>query len=523
LLKDVRRVMENCASILGFPPEKLRRLIESSRSTPKFMPFPIKKNMTLKEVSLIKARIENIEGGLVAVKPYRAYPQSETLCHVIGTLGEVSKEDLAKGARMGYKPGDLLGKSGVEKEYEGFLRGQDGWERIEINAGGKQVGLVGKKPPRAGAEVTLTVDASLQRRIEEVFIHRAGSVVAMEPDTGRVLAMVSKPGFDLNLFSPSISEREWKALQADPLHPLENRAVRGAYSPASAFKMIVAAAALAEGLMVPEETVECKGLLELKNKTFRCWDRKGHGHVNLRRALVESCDVYFYELGLRLGADRIARYASYFGLGKPTGIGLPQELPGLVPSAAWKKRTYGSIIQDGETVTLAIGQGYLVGTPMQMAVMTACLANGGRIVAPTIVDRIQGADGRIVFKHSPAVLGRVPVSPKHLALLKEAMIGVVSERKGTGRKCAIPGFRIGGKTGTSQVISTRNRSIEEEKAPYHERAHAIFVAFVDDKPKKLALVVVVEHGGGGGASAAPIARKIIAHYYGVPDPGNPRE
>jgi penicillin-binding protein 2 len=521
--KDPQRLIQTCSDVLGMTPEKLRGQLERSRTIPRFMNYPLKRNMSLEEVSLLKSQLANLKGVSLEAKPRRVYPWEETLCHVTGTLGEISSEELVKGPKLGYRAGDLVGKSGIEKEYETYLKGEEGWERIEIDAKGRQLGVVSRRAAQPGADIQLTVNVEFQRYIEDVFIHRAGSVVAVDPDTGRILAMVSKPGFDLNMFSPSIGERQWKTLNSDPLHPLENRSTRGLYSPASTFKIVTAAAGLAEDLIDPQHKFTCKGDLEVRGQVFRCWNHYGHGKVALHRAIVESCDIYFYELGLRLGGDRIARWASQFGLGQPTGVSLPQELPGLLPTTAWKFRTYGEPWKDGETVTLAIGQGYLVSTPVQLAMMTAALANGGKLLKPAIVHRVVSNDGNTIFQHVPLIRRHIPLDPRAMAVLSAAMRDVVSDRVGTGRRCRIPGLNIKAKTGTSQVIRLKERVAEEERIPYHERTHAIFVAYVDDQPKKFALVVIVEHGGGGGASAAPIARKIIARYYGVPDPGDPPE
>jgi penicillin-binding protein 2 len=520
-LRDPPKVVATCADILGMPPETLRHVIQKSKSVPRFLTYPIKKNMSLEEVSLASSSITDLKGVVLEVKPRRSHPFGSLLCHVLGTLGEISPRELAGNARMGYRAGDLVGKSGIEKQYEAYLKGEEGWKQIEINAKGKQLGSLGVRSPVQGADVVLTLDIGLQKFVEKMFIHRAGSVIVIDPETGRVLAMVSKPGFDLNLFSPSISRREWKELSTDPLHPLENRSIRGLYAPASTFKIVTAAAALAEKVVKPRDQFTCKGELKLGGQTFRCWNRYGHGKVDLRRAIVESCDIYFYELGLRLGAARIARYASLFGFGKPTGLKLPQELPGLIPTSLWKQRTFGESWKDGETLNLAIGQGYLVSTPIQLAMMTAAFANGGRLLRPAIVKQIRGPEGRIVFDHVPVTLGHIPLSAKDLAFLRAAMIGVVADEHGTGRRSRVPGIRVAGKTGTSQVIRHRYGTEELGQVPYHERAHALFVGFVDEMPRKIAVVVVVEHGGGGGEVAAPIARKIICRYYGIPDPGDP--
>ncbi len=522
-LEHSRKVIQVCSSVLGITEEKIRKLIERSRSIPKYMTFPIKKNVSLEEVSLIKSRAADCKELVLEIKPLRLYPFHETLCHEIGNLREVSPQELAKGSRVGYRTGDLIGKTGIEKEYETYLKGEEGWEQVEIDAKGRHLKSLATKPPKTGADVYLTVDADFQNYVEKVFTRRAGSVVAVDPDTGRVLAMVSKPGFDLNLFSHSITDRQWKTLYSDPLHPLENRSIRGLYSPASTFKIVTALAAVSVGMVTPKETFVCKGKLELGGEIFRCWNEYGHGKVQFHKAIVESCDIYFYQVGLRLGPERIARYASLLGLGTPTGISLPQELPGLIPTPAWKLRTYGDSWKDGETLNIAIGQGYLCSTPLQLAMMTAAVANGGKILRPAIVQRIVAPDGHVIFGHSPVVRWTLPVKQGELDELRSALTDVVADKKGTGRRCRIPGITISAKTGTSQVIRVKQRAKEDDQIPYHERTHAMFVAYVNNRPKKIALAVIVEHGGGGGASAAPIARKIIARYYGLADPGDPRE
>jgi penicillin-binding protein 2 len=519
-LDNLQDAVETCSPILGLTPERLRLAIERGRSVPRFMNYPVKKNMTLEEVSLINSRIGGLKGIVVEAKPVRRYPMNDAVCHVIGTLGEITQEELSKSARQGYRTGDLVGKTGIEKEYEAYLRGEDGWEQIEIDAKGHQLTKVLQHPPRTGHDVVLTVDGDLQRYAEDIFIHRAGAIVAVDPDTGRVLVSVSKPGFDLNLFSPSITERQWKILNSDVLNPLENRVIRGLYAPASTFKVVTAAATLAEHTGLRSQTVICKGEMELWGQTFRCWHRHGHGKVDLHRAMVESCDIFFYECGLSLGPERLARYAALFGLGKPTGLGLPHELPGLIPNAAWKLRTYGDSWKDGETVNFSIGQGYVVATPLQLAMMTAALANGGKMLRPAIVRQIRSADGAILFDHTPVVRWTIPLSVEDRGVLASAMLSVVEDARGTGKKAQLPGIKIAAKTGTSQVIRDKQGKKEGSEIPYHERTHAIFVAYVDDRPKKIAVAVVVEHGGGGGASAAPLARKVIARYYGQQDPGD---
>lgn len=522
-IKDPQRIIEAYADPLGFSPEKMRSIIDKSLAATRFISFPIRKNISLEEVSLIKARSSEIKGVSLDAKPYRHYPNAELLCHIVGVTGEISGSELEKSGRVGYRPGDYIGKTGIEREYETYLRGEEGWEQIEIDAKGRNLASLTRRPAKPGADVILTIDSSFQQFVESVFTERAGSVVAVDPDTGRILAMVSKPGFDPNLFSPSISERNWKSLNTDPLNPMENRSIRGLYPPASTFKLVTALAALSEGVVKPDTSFVCSGELELASQVYRCWNQRGHGRVSLHKSLVESCDVYFYELGLRLGADRIAQYASLFGMGKPTGIELSQELPGLIPTNYWKQRNYGTFIKDGENVTIGIGQGYTLTTPIQLAMMTASLANGGNVMRPYLVEEIRSREGSTIFGQTPLIRWNLKPDPQNWLLVRKAMRDVVENRAGTGRRCRIPGLTVYAKTGTSQVISAREKSNGDDDVPYHERTHAMFVAFVDDQPRKIAVVVLIEHGGGGGKTAAPLARKIICRYYGLPDPGDPRD
>ncbi len=512
-LQAVTADISGLYTAVGIPPEDLRRLLELRSSAPRFMTLPLRRNMTLEEASLIKSQLLTPGGITVESRPVRTYPLHESMSHVLGSLGEVSRGELQSGSPSVYRPGDLVGKSGVEKAYETYLRGVPGWERIEIDAKGRQIGRLGKKTPVAGADVYLTIDSDLQKFAEEVLTYRAGAVVAVDPDTGRILAMVSKPEYDPNLFSPAISSTDWEKLTNNPLHPLENRAIRGLYPPASTFKIVTAAAALAEGIVSPEDTLHCDGMMPLGGLKFRCWTK--HGDIALHRALVESCDVYFYKLGLKLGPAKLSKYATLFGMGRPTGIELPQELPGLAPTSAWKIRRYGEIWTPGETVTFSIGQGYMIATPIQMAMMAAVAANGGKLLKPAIIEKITNADKVVLYEHEPVERWALPLDESSLALLKQALHGVVSEETGTGRQCRVPGLRVSGKTGTSQVVRAVHTNRSTGDVPYHERTHAIFVAYVDERPDKLAVAVVVEHGGKGGSVAAPVAQKIIAHYYGM--------
>ncbi len=516
-LKEVEEVVAAGSSILGIAPERMRTLLLNAANSPKYKNYQIKKNLSIEEVSLLKSRIGATKGVVIETRPLREYPYGESLCHVLGTMGEISPEELLRSEKFVYRAGDLVGKTGIEKDYESYLKGEEGWNQIEIDAKGRQLGSTDKIPSKRGADIVLTIDIDLQKYIEEIFIERAGSVVALDPETGRVLALISKPGFDLNLFSPSITERNWRNLNSDPLHPLENRAIRGLYAPGSTFKIVTALAGLSEGLIRPDTHVECKGEIDVSNQIYRCWKHQGHGKVSLHKALVESCDVYFYELGLRLGADRMAKYASLLGFGAATGIELSNELPGLVPNSLWKQRNYGTPIRDGDSVTMSIGQGYLLATPLQMALMMASVANNGKLMKPYFVEKIVNEQGQALFENQPVEKWNLLLNSKYLELVQKSLKDVVEDKSGTGKKSFVPGLRVYAKTGTSQVIREKDRKTELDLVPYHERTHAMFVAYVNDRPKKIALAVVVEHGGGGGAVAAPIAKKILCRYYGIPE------
>ncbi len=454
-IENPYQVVKTCAPLLGLPEERFRATIERSRAVPKFITFPIKKNIPLEELSLLKAKTAELKGTVLEIRSIRNYPAGETLCHTIGNIGEISLDELTKGSRIGYRPGDLVGKSGLEKEYEQYLKGEEGWEQIEIDARGRQLRTVSTRPPKSGADIFLTIDSEFQSYIESIFLHRAGSVVAVDPDTGRLLALVSKPGFDLGMFSPAISERQWRNLNQDFLHPLENRAIRGLYPPGSTFKIVTALAGLCENVIDYDKSCVCKGSLELSNQVFRCWNPSGHGKVSLHKAIIES---------------------------------------------AWRR--HSSLVS---AVT---------------AMMTAAVAGNGTLLRPAVVKQIVSSDGKILYEHSPVKRWDLNIEPKHLKELQKCLFEVVTDKHGTGKRCKIPGINIHAKTGTSQVIRSKLPITEEDRIPYHERTHAMFVAYVNDRPKKIALAVIVEHGGGGGASAAPIARKIIAKYYGVPDPGD---
>jgi len=511
-IQDMAKKLKNLyeerslASSMEFPSPGKKRFIA---------PVKLEKNINRKKLAVIETHALDLPGVAVEVVPIRQYLGGEMMAHLIGYTGEVSREDLEKDESGESGIGDITGKNGIEKYLDSYLKGKSGAEQVEVNVLGKEIKLVGRIQPVPGYNVMLTIDASLQKIAWEALKDMRGSVVAMDTRDGSVLALVSTPSFDPNLFNGGISIEDWENLSTDPSHPMENRAVSGQYPPGSTYKLIVAAAALEEGLITPDTTFFCNGSFELGNRTYRCWQKKGHGHVNLHRAIVESCDVYFYNLGKLIGVDKLAEYARGFGLGSASGIDLPREKGGLIPTKQWKLARFRESWQMGETISLAIGQGYNLLTPLQLVNAYAALANGGVIYRPRLIKSIETMDGRVIRSFEPEQKGKIPISQKNMEILRYALWGVVNENGGTGYALRRKEADVCGKTGTSQVIGLP----EDEKARKRKinlarfRDHALFVCFAPYKNPEIAVAVIVENAGHGGSVAAPIARKIIDAYF----------
>jgi penicillin-binding protein 2 len=364
------------------------------------------------------------------------------------------------------------------------------------------------------------LDTQLQLRAESALEGKAGAIIAMDPTTGDILAMASSPAFDQNQFVRGFTSSEWQAIVDNPLHPLENKAIQGQYPLGSTFKPVVATAALAEGLVDPETTFSCNGEYQLGNQAYRCWRKRGHGQIALYQAVVQSCDIYFYQLGQKLGVDLMSAYAQRFRLGSRTLIRLNNEAGGLVPTAQWKLRRFGVPWQKGEDLVTAIGQGFLLATPMQMAVFYAAIANGGKFLRPRVVLRVEDPDGGVVKNVSPEILGNLNLSPDTISFIQNALEGAVNEPKGTGRAAQLRGrlrsIKVAGKTGTAQVVRAPEDDEEEQdenQVPYEFRDHAWFVAYAPAEAAEIVVVVLVEHGGHGGSAAAPLARQVMEEYF----------
>jgi penicillin-binding protein 2 len=485
------------SKVLNMPVEEILKKINKEGLSP-FTPIRLKQGLTFNEVAYIESRRSDFPGLIIEVEASREYIYGSIGSHLIGYLGKPNPSQSKDPTFRDVPPDAFIGQWGAEMLFDKSLRGTPGERVIEVDSLGREIRLLNEKPPIKGEDIRLSLDINLQKEAEEAFGERAGALVAIKPDTGEILGLVSRPSFDPDLFAKGISYEEWIVLTQDSKKPMLNRALQSQYPPGSTFKIITAIAALEEGLITPETKVECRGGINYGRWHFGCWREGGHGVISLHRALVESCDVYFYEVGKRLGIDRIYDYASSFGLGKETGFQLVHERMGIIPNTKWKEEKKKQKWYLGETFNTAIGQGYVAVTPIQMAVMISAVANGGNLYRPTLVkDAI------------PVLSGKVKARPETLDIVKRALSGVVNEPGGTGWAAKSELVSICGKTGTAQVVAMRKGSRYQ---PERFRDHAWFVAFAPVEKPEIALSVFVEHGGHGGGAAAPIAKRAIEGY-----------
>jgi penicillin-binding protein 2 len=464
----------------------------------------LREGLTFSETAAIEARLSDHPGLTIDTEQTRHYLYGDVGGHLIGYLGRITPEQARDPSYDGVPPQSFMGQWGVEKLYDNHLRGTPGRKVIEVDALGRQLRLLSEEPPHKGHDLFLGMDINLQLAAEAAFQNRAGALAAIKPSTGEVLGLVSRPSFNPNLFSRGIDPEEWKRLSRGKRYPLLNRALQSQYPPGSAFKIIVAIAAMESETLKPEDEVKCTGTIRSGRWTFGCWRPGGHGKISLHRALVESCDIYFYKAGEKSGIDTIAEYARRFGLGSSTGIPLVKEKTGLIPDSKWKQRVMDEPWYLGETYNASIGQGFVLATPVQLARMMSAVANNGLLYALTL-ERLE---------EQPFAASYAVVSERTLSLIKNALVGVVSEKHGTGWATKSSLVDIGGKTGTSQVISLKKRKELERLDMMKEKFedHAWFVAFAPNDDPEIALSVLVEHGGHGGTAAAPIAKKTIEAY-----------
>jgi len=521
---DLRRPGRTLAALgmlLDAGAEELHERVGKPSGRRRFQPVRLAGDLSYDHRARVESHLYALPGISTDVRPRRHYVEGALAAHLLGTIGEIQLEQLQTRAFRDYRSGEVIGQSGLEKLLEHHLRGRAGGRNVVVDVAGRVVELLEERKPEPGGSVTLSIDRDLQRAAEEGFLPdvlgergKMGGLVALDPRNGDVLALVSKPSFDPNDFAGGIDAETWNLLTGDEWQPLQNRALSGQYPPGSAYKPIMAAAALADGVVTPEQTFFCPGHFRLGRRAYRCWKKGGHGSVDLRDALKQSCDVYFYNVGLQIGVDRIADFARGFFLGRRSGIPLGDEKPGLVPTSSWKERRFGEVWMKGETVSLSIGQGFNLVTPLQLAVAYTAIANGGVLLQPRLVLRRRDREGRVVEADDPVVLGHVPVAPEQLALIRDALEAVVNEPHGTGGRARLPGVRVAGKTGTAQVVHLKHtEDLEDDEIPIRYRDHAWFIAFAPVDAAEIVVAVLVEHGGHGGSAAAPIAQRVLARYF----------
>ena len=516
-LKANPEVLIKVGEMLNMTQDEIGEKIKAQKRRAPFKPVKIKSDIDWNELALLETNRVYLPGLIVDVRPRRAYDFGDLASHLIGYLGEVDENELKQYKETPYRMGALIGKYGVEYRWENDLRGVDGGRQIEVDALGREIRPLGIVEPFPGNNLFLTIDLDLQKTAEEAYQDKNGALIAMDPKTGRILAMVSKPSFEPDIFARNILPEEWKSLVENPHHLLQNKGIQGQYPAGSVFKIITAIAGLESGIITPNTQFTCTGAFPYGNRDFRCWKEGGHGAISLHRAIVESCDIYFYQAGLKVGVDLIAHYANELGLGRVTGISLPHEKPGTVPSSSWKKKRFGVPWYSGETLSFSVGQGYLNATPLQLLMLISGVANGGKLYLPQVVEKVEDIYGKKLKEYPPVELGRANVSEKTLQIVQEALRGAVNDPHGTGWICALKGVKVAGKTGTAQVIRLPEnfKKGDMNRMPLKFRDHAWFVAYAPFEDPKISIAVLVEHGGFGASAAAPIAKKVIEKYLNL--------
>lgn len=506
---NLNATLDALNKILPLTDGEIQRIRKDVRRSRDFTPVTIRENLTWEQMAAIQLNAPDLPGIIIDEGLSRFYPFKESAAHAVGYVGAVSEEEIASGNPLLKLPGFRVGKSGIELEYNTELCGKEGAQRVEVNAVGRVIREIERDEGIPGTTLPLTIDMRLQKIAYEKMKNESGAAVLLDIYTGEVLALVSTPSFDPNKFNRGLSGEEWEEISTNERNPLLNKALGGLYSPGSTFKMVVALAALEAGVIRPDTKIFCGGHIMMGSHRFHCWKAGGHGNVDLKEALMHSCDIYFYEVARRTGIDKISAMAKRFGFGMPTGINLPGEKSGLMPTRRWKELILGEQWLQGDTYNTGIGQGYVLTTPIQLAVMAAILANDGYKIKPTILVP-ENRDTSVCPGEN------LNLSKTYLQLMREGMFNVVNAAKGTAKtaRVNVDGKLIAGKTGTTQVkrISMKEREEglrSQDELPWEDRNHALFVSFGPTDNPRYALAVVIEHGGGGSSTAAPIARAIM--------------
>jgi len=509
-------LFERLSPLLDIEISALESRWQKGKRFPIYRPVVLAEDVTREIMERVQEHSVDLPGVLTEVRPVRDYLEHGSAAHLIGYLGEITEDELRNERFSQYRCGDFVGKTALERTFDTYLRGEKGRRLVEVDVQGKLLRQLQVKPPQPGNKIYLTLDRELQRAADVAFGSQSGAAIALDVKTGEVLAMVSRPTFNPAWFAKGIAGDEWNVLVQDNRHPLQNKAIAGQYPPGSTFKMVVALAALREGIAGTKRIVDCKGDFVVGGSRYRCWKKRGHGSTNLAKALRESCDVWFYQVGLELGIDKLSAAAKEFGLGSPVGYPLPGERSGLIPTREWKRQRYNKPWYAGETVIASIGQGFVLATPMQLVVMMAAIANDGKVLKPQVIRQIEDWEGNLLLQPEQKVVRQINYSPKIWKAVQDGLVAVVNTPRGTGQAAYLENVLVAGKTGTSQVV--RRRSDEEEEldkdgeTPYRFRPHALFVAYAPAEKPEIAIAVVVEHGQSGGRTAGPIAKQIIQRY-----------
>ncbi|MBT7451014.1 MAG: penicillin-binding protein 2 [Rhodospirillaceae bacterium] len=523
--RDLAATLGALADVIDLSEYDRDRVQKEVRRRRSFVPITVRENLDWEEMARIQVNAPDLPGVIVDEGLTRHYPQTQTAAHVLGYVSSVDEDDLT-GDPLLQLPGFRIGKAGMEQKFDLALRGAGGTSQVEVNAVGRVIRELERKEGEAGTDLMLTLDERLQRYTSERLGAESAASVVMDIHTGEVLVMASTPSYDPNAFNRGLTQREWNALSGDPRAPMTNKAISGQYSPGSTFKMIVALAALEQGAITPEQTVSCKGYTDLGNRRVHCWGKRGHGAMDMVQAIAQSCDVYFYEVAGRVGVDRIAEMANRLGLGSSTGVGLAGERAGLIPTEAWKRATLGETWQKGDTFNVGIGQGHVLTTPLQLAVMTARLSTG-LAVEPVLTRQVMIEE--TVVQRPPQAFAALNLDPAHIAVARQGMFEVLNGPRGTARasKLKLKDVQMSGKTGTTQVkritMAEREAGLpDSDDVPWNERTHALFVAYAPEDNPRYALSVIIEHGGGGASVAAPIARDIMTEVLKLDPSRKPR-
>lgn len=526
-MASLEKTLVELGKLIEITPGQLRRFRRLLGESHEFETVPLKSKLTDEEVAVLAANRYRLPGVEVKARLFRNYQAGPGMAHVVGFIGRINDRDLKRlredGRDQNYKGSAHIGKTGLEQSYETLLHGRTGFDQMETDASGRAVRMLSRIPPVPGKDLRLFLDLELQAVAEHAFGDYLGGLVALDPNTGGVLALVSKPGFDPNLFIDGIDPETWKELNESPDHPMVNRVLRGIYPPGSTIKPLMALAGLELGLRKPSDSIVDPGYYSLPNSRhqFRDWKAGGHGVVDLRRAITQSCDTYFYRLAVDMGIDRMHDYLAKFGLGEKSGIDLEGESAGLLPSREWKQRRWKKVWYPGETVIAGIGQGYHLTTPLQLATTTAMLANGGIRIQPRLVEAVRDPHTHIWQTLPGKVLDRVAIKPANLEVVRQGMIDVMRPGGTAAAAAAGAPYVIVGKTGTAQVVGIKQGAKYDAKRLARKlQDHALFIAYAPADNPQIAIAVMVENGGHGGGTAAPIARAVFDFYLTGKRPGS---